>query len=65
MNQEKDYYAILGIIPNAELVVIKAAYKAMLSVYHPDRFKGSKEKAHASSMIIYAEIPRIKWSSNT
>jgi curved DNA-binding protein CbpA len=52
MNQEKDYYAILGIIPNAELAVIKAAYKAMLSVYHPDRFKGSKEKAHARSIEI-------------
>jgi curved DNA-binding protein CbpA len=52
MNQEKDYYSTLGIIPNAESAVIKAAYKAMLSVYHPDRFKGPKETAHARSIEI-------------
>jgi curved DNA-binding protein CbpA len=52
MNQDKDYYAILGIIPTAELEVIKAAYKAMLKVYHPDRFQGSKEEAHARSIEI-------------
>jgi len=49
MKQDKDYYAILGIIPTAELEVIKAAYKAMLKVYHPDRFQGSREEAHARS----------------
>jgi|GEM_PF-4264793 len=52
MNEKKDYYATLGIIPNAELVVIKAAYKALLKVYHPDRFQGSKEEAHAKTIEI-------------
>lgn len=32
-----DYYKILGLIPNAEPAVIKAAYKALVSIYHPDR----------------------------
>jgi DnaJ-class molecular chaperone len=52
MEQAKDYYSALGIVPNAELAVIKSAYKAMLSVYHPDRFKGPKETAHTRSVEI-------------
>ena len=37
INKEKDYYAILGVTPNAEDVVIRAAYKALMQRYHPDR----------------------------
>ena len=33
----KDYYGILGVTPTAELAVIKAAYKALAAIYHPDR----------------------------
>mgnify|MGYP000507111509 CR=1 FL=1 len=33
----KDYYGILGVTPTAEMVVIKAAYKALAAIYHPDR----------------------------
>ena len=33
----KDYYGILGVMPSAEMAVIKAAYKALAGVYHPDR----------------------------
>jgi curved DNA-binding protein CbpA len=40
MNIEKDYYAILGILPSAEIVVIKAAYRALSKRYHPDVYKG-------------------------
>ena len=41
-----DCYAILGVHPNAEDVVIRAAFKALAQRYHPDRFSGSKEEAH-------------------
>jgi hypothetical protein len=41
-----DYYAILGVHPTAEDVVIRAAYKALAQRYHPDRFAGSKDEAH-------------------
>jgi hypothetical protein len=34
----KDYYAILGVTPSAEEVVIRAAWKALSQRYHPDRF---------------------------
>lgn len=31
-----DYYAILGVSPEAEAVVIRAAYRALIRRYHPD-----------------------------
>lgn len=41
-----DYYAILGVDPTAEDIVIRAAYKALAQRYHPDRFAGSQDEAH-------------------
>src|SRR6185436_10024465 len=41
-----DYYAILGVNPTAEDIVIRAAYKALAQRYHPDRYAGSPEEAH-------------------
>ena len=41
-----DCYATLGVHPNAEDVVIRAAFKALAQRYHPDRFAGSKDEAH-------------------
>ena len=41
-----DLYAILGVHPNAEDIVIRAAFKALAQRYHPDRFNGSKDEAH-------------------
>jgi len=42
----KDYYAILGVVPSAEDVVIRAAWKALVHRYHPDRFAGDVAKAN-------------------
>lgn len=41
MDIDKDYYAILGVLPSAEHIVIKAAYRALSKRYHPDVYKGS------------------------
>ena len=41
----KNHYAILGLLPNAEAVVVKAAYKALAQRYHPDRFDGDPDFA--------------------
>ncbi len=38
-----DYYSILGVTRTAENFVIKAAYKALMRAYHPDRVKGYEE----------------------
>ncbi len=47
MTPEKDHYSVLGVSPGAEDVVVKAAYRALAQRYHPDRFHGMKQLAHA------------------
>ena len=48
MSAEKDYYKILGVLQDAEDIVIKAAYKALAQKYHPDKFQGdAKHAKHA------------------
>jgi len=42
---QKDFYKILGLHDSAEFAVIKAAYKALIMLYHPDRYIGDKDKA--------------------
>jgi curved DNA-binding protein CbpA len=46
MNKNKDYYAILGVHPTAEIAVIGAAYKALAKRYHPDVSQDNPEEAH-------------------
>lgn len=41
MNFLKDYYAVLGVLPSAEDIVIRAAYRALAQRYHPDRHDDS------------------------
>ena len=43
----KNYYAVLGLLPTVEAVVIKAAYKALAQRYHPDRFAGDTDFAQS------------------
>lgn len=43
----KNYYSILGVLPTAELVVIKAAYRALCQLHHPDRNLQEPARAHA------------------
>ena len=45
MNLSTDYYAILGVLPSAEDVVIRAAYRALAQRYHPDRYGGPNAEA--------------------
>lgn len=42
-----NYYKTLGLNPNAEACVIKAAYRALSKIYHPDKFDGDEEEAHS------------------
>jgi curved DNA-binding protein CbpA len=41
----KDYYKTLGIIQSTEPTVIKAVYKALMMIYHPDRNDSNKDEA--------------------
>ena len=45
MDLNKDYYKILGVLDDAEDIVIKAAYRALAQKYHPDKFQGSAKTA--------------------
>lgn len=47
MNVEKDYYAMLGLAPFAEDIVIKSAYKALAQRYHPDKSHSDERAAKA------------------
>jgi len=41
----RNCYTILGVAPSADLVVIKAAAKALSAMYHPDNSKGTANAA--------------------
>jgi curved DNA-binding protein CbpA len=41
----QDYYRILGVLDEAEDIVIKAAYKALAQRYHPDKWAGDSAEA--------------------
>ena len=43
MQTERDYYAILGVDPNANTEEIKRAYHRMAFQYHPDRHQDNEE----------------------
>lgn len=43
----KDYYRILGVLDDAEVIVIKAAYRALAQKYHPDKWTGSSNESAA------------------
>jgi DnaJ-class molecular chaperone len=45
MDQTKNYYGILGVIPSAEPIVIKAAFRALAMKYHPDKWTGDRATA--------------------
>ena len=46
MSADRDYYAALGILPDAADVVVRAAFRALAQRYHPDRCD-ARESAHA------------------
>lgn len=41
-----DLYAVLGVLPEAEDVVVTAAYRALAQRYHPDKWRGDASEAH-------------------
>ena len=45
MNPDKDYYRVLGVLDDAEDIVIKAAYRALAQRYHPDKWQGDPAEA--------------------
>ena len=47
LSMERDYYAVLGVSRDAEDAVIRAAYKALAQLHHPDKVPThERERAH-------------------
>lgn len=59
MDTDKDYYAALGIMPSAEDIVVRAAYKALAQHYHPDRYFGVRADEAQRRMAEINEAYRI------
>lgn len=49
---EKDYYAVLGVLPSIDDVALSAVYRALLKKYQPDVFIGSKAEAEKRTVEI-------------
>jgi curved DNA-binding protein CbpA len=47
MNLNKDYYRTLGVLQDAEDIIIKAAYRALAQKYHPDKFQNNPKTAES------------------
>ena len=45
MGTENDYDRILGVLDDAEDIVIRAAYRALAQRYHPDKWEGDQAEA--------------------
>ena len=66
LNNQPNHYSILGVATNAEDVVIRAAYRALVQRYHPDKFSNQgKEndlsaKSEAAKRIAQMKMPRKK-----
>ena len=45
MSADKDYCRILGVLDDAEDIVIRAAYRALAQRYHPDKWQGDQAEA--------------------
>ncbi len=48
----KDYYRVLGVVDDAEDIIVRAAYKALAQRYHPDKWKGDPQEANRKMMDI-------------
>jgi hypothetical protein len=47
-------YAVLGVTPDSDQVVIEAAYRALMKKYHPDRFAGLGAEAERKAKALNA-----------
>ncbi len=66
MDYTKDYYRVLAVSPDADAVVIRAAYKALMVKYHPDRNKSAEAPGIAKLLteaesILDGEVLRLEY----
>jgi curved DNA-binding protein CbpA len=51
MKIEKDYYAIIGVLPSIDDAALTAVCRALLKKYHPDVNKGQNQDGRAADII--------------
>lgn len=56
MDTGKDYYAILGVLPEAEPEIIRAVYLALAKKYHPDSAGGTGNEERLKEINLAYEI---------
>ena len=49
MADDRDYYAVLGVLPTAEQAVLAAVYRALVKKYHPDVYVGRRDDAECTT----------------
>lgn len=69
MNPNKDLYAILGVAPASEDIVVQAAYRALMRRYHPDTNRdanaaGKAQEINAAYAILSDPEKRARYDSN-
>ena len=42
MDIDRDYYAVLGVVPSVEGDILKAVHRVLVKKYYPDTFRGDK-----------------------
>ncbi|WII71956.1 J domain-containing protein [Bdellovibrio sp. 22V] len=52
MNSQSNYYQVLGVDKNASSDEIRAAYRRLMKVYHPDRYLNEPQKLHAATEVM-------------
>ena len=56
MNSFQDHYAVLGVAPNADPDVIRAAYRVLAQRHHPDRNANTDESTMVRLNQAYAVL---------
>jgi len=52
MPDKLDYYALLFVVPSADIEIIKAVYRVLAKRYHPDSHKDSTSESDAQFRLI-------------
>ena len=59
-----EYYRVLELPDGASLEEVRAAYKALIKKYHPDKFQDPQKRAEATELVkringAYAELEKV------
>lgn len=56
MTKEQNHYQVLGLVPDAEPAVVRAAYRALVSIYHPDKNRDKSGDERIKAITVAYEV---------